>query len=268
MRFSFLFLLALCSMVTAAETETPPLAVEASDSQTNERERRLDDLVSTFEDVASALSAVEDMADADLVASRVAVDFLLLRDINAALEQVSAGGELSPDFARSFSARCASASRAVNDASARLREHHCYESDALSAALSLATLMDNPVGGTKLREAALELVANNLEMLVMLLDEVQDTDTADQVALLVMTSLTYDAELSLFAREQESHALDEEKYDYLTKRIEGVRLDFEDLLTLLAEKGFWGSSLLEKAVRGKGKMPAGSTPSPSLTPDE
>lgn len=255
-------------MATAVETETPPPAVEASDSQTNERERRLDDLASTFEDVALALSAVEDMTDADLVASRVAVDFLLLRDINAALEQVSAGGELSPDFARSFSARCASASRAVNDASARLREHHCYESDALSAALSLASLMNNPAGGAKFREAALELVANNLEMLVMLLDEVQDADTADQVALLVMTSLTYDAELSRFAKEQESHVLDEEKGDYLTKRIEGVRLDFADLLTLLAEKGFWGSSLLEKAVRGKGKMPAESTPSPSLTPDE
>ena len=239
-----------------------------ADGQVNERERRLDDLASTFEDVASALSAVEDMTDADLVASRVAVDFLLLRDINAALEQVGAGGELSPDFARSFSARCASARRAVNDAAERLREHHCYESEALSAALSLATLMNNPAGGTKLREAALELVANNLEMLVMLLDEVRDTDTADQVALLVMTSLTYDAELSRFAKEQEVHALDEEKGDYFTRRIEGVRLDFADLLTLLEEKNFWGSSLLEKAVRGQRGTPAGDASSPSLTPGE
>lgn len=257
MRFFPLFLVALslAAATVDAEAETPILAVETANGLPDEHERRLDDLAATFEDVAAALSAVEDMTDADLVASRVAVDFLLLRDINAALEAVSRGGEaVGPDFARSFETRCATARQAVQEAMERLRNSRCYESDALPAALSLASLMNDPPEGSQLREAGLELVANNLEMLLLLLDEVKDTDTADQVALLVMTSLAYDAELTRFAQEQEQHALEQEKADYLMRRIEGARLDFLELLTLLTEKNFFDSSLLKEALeqqRGK-----------------
>ncbi len=210
-----------------------------------EQEQKLDKLALAYEDLAHALDGVEDITDADLVAARVAADFLLMRELHAAWQGGDAP-EMSPEFAKSFAMRCAEAGKTAKAAMERLREHSCYESDALMAALSLAPLMDSASlqKSPALATAAMELVANNREMIILILDEAVDEATAPQVAALVQAAFVYGEALSAFADEVGDGLLEEEKKQDFGQRFENFNIDFSEHRARLSGKGYFGCEAL------------------------
>lgn len=221
-----------------------------------EQEQKLDKLALAYEDLAHALDGVEDITDADLVAARVAADFLLMRELHAALQRGKTT-ETSPEFAKSFATRCAEAGKTAKAAMERLREHSCYESDALMAALSLAPLMDaaSLQKSPALAAAVMELVANNREMIILILDEAVDNTTASQVAALVQAAFIYGETLSAFADEVGDGLLEEEKKQDFGQRFENFNIDFSEHRARLTEKGYFGCDALRSVFeREAGKQ--------------
>lgn len=205
-----------------------------------EMERNLDKFALAYEDLAAALDGVEDMVDADLVASRVAADFLLLRELSPALNDVKAN-EVSPELARSFTTRCAEAGKTAKAAMERLQGRSCYESEALPAALSLAPLLDVPLQKSPaLATAAMELVVNNKEMIILMLDEAVDEQTAPQVAALVQAALVYGNALAAFSDELGEELLEVEQKRDFGKRVENFNIDFAEHKARLSEAAYFG----------------------------
>lgn len=204
-----------------------------------EIERSADSLISTYEDLSNALAGVQDVTDADLVASRVAVDILLIRQLHASIQSA---GEVaaSADFTKSFATRCAVVSKTVDAAMARLKSCHCYESDALSAALYLLPLISPEVRpGPDMAPYAAELVANNQEVIIMLLDEAVDADSAPLVAELVASAMDYGVELEDFADSVGTDSLTEEQIFFFGQREKNFQLDFAEHKRRLSELKFF-----------------------------
>lgn len=217
----------------------PVYAAEIADA-----ERSVDSLISTYEDLSNALAGVQDVTDADLVASRVAVDILLIRELNVSIQQA---GELetSPKFAKSFATRSAEVSKTVEAAMARLKDCKCYESDALSAALYLIPLVSPDVRpGPDMAEYATELVVNNCEVIIMLLDEATDAESAAIVADLVASAMGYGEELEDFADELGDAAIPEERKFFFGQRMQNYKLDFEAHRERLKEQKFFNCKAL------------------------
>lgn len=216
----------------------------AAEPDGQEVEERLDRLASAYEDLAMALSGVEDLVDADLVAGRAAADFLLLRELHAALS-MTGEGVLSPEFTKSFKTRCEEAARSVEASIARLRENHCFYSDALPAALSLSCLRNEPLQKTPAMAAcAMELLMNNREMVILMLDEAVDEESAPQVAVLVQAALVYDDALAAFVREVGEELLDEEQKRDFGQRMENFTVDLAGHRERLEQSGFYGTMVL------------------------
>lgn len=219
-----------------------------------EDEQKLDQLASAYEDLATALSGVGDMTDADLVAARVAVDFLLLRDLNAALAGVGKD-EMRPDFSKSFMTRCSEAGRTAEAAMERLRRNSCFESDALPAALSLASLMKGPLKKSPaLATAAMELLVNNKEMVILMLDEAVDAESSVQVAALVQAALAYGEVLSSFVEETGEDLLEVEQKQDFGQRIENFNIDFAEHKARLSADGYYGCAELRALFERDGKQ--------------
>lgn len=219
-------------------------------------EQKLDNLASAYEDLSSALAGVEDMTDADLVAARVAVDFLLLRDLDAAL-RASDGMGVDHASVRSFVVRCTEAARTTQSAMEHLRQNSCFESDALQAALSLAILMSDPDQKSQiLATSAKELVANNKEMVILLLDEAVDEVTAPQVAVLVQAALVYGTSLASFAEEQGDELLSIEQKDEFSQRLENFAIDFAEQRSRLSVEEYFGSKALRSLFEQESVVPA------------
>lgn len=227
-------------MTVGMAVYAPALAEQASP----EEEQKIDKFALTYEDLANALDGVEDATDADLVAARVAADLLLLRELNTELRGVEAT-EMSPEFAQSFATRCAEAGKTSREAMERLRERSCFESDALQAALSLAPLVDAPLQKSPaMATAAMELVANNREMVILILDEAADEATAPQVAALVQAAMAYGEALSAFAAEVGVELLEIEQKQDFGQRFENYQIDFAEHRSRLMEREYFGCDAL------------------------
>lgn len=204
-----------------------------------EIERSADSLISTYEDLSNALAGVQDVTDADLVASRVAVDILLIRQLHATLQSAGASSA-SADFTKSFASRCAVVSDTVDAAMARLKACHCYESDALNAALYLLPLISPEVRpGPDMAPYVAELVANNQEVIIMLLDEAVDASSAPLVAGLVASAMDYGEELAELASSVGTESLSAEHIFFFGQRKKNFELDFAEHKRRLTECKFF-----------------------------
>lgn len=238
--------LAPASAVHLADAAEP---ARAGESGPTANELNLDRLISVYEDLAAALSGVEDSTDADLVASRVAADFLLLRGMG---QVISGGEEVSTDTMRSFRLRNEHARSAVSNATARLRENNCYGSAALPAALSLSVLISGKTpSGADAESAVQELVANNREMMSMLLDEAVDKESAAQVAGLINTSLRCEAALSAYAEEVGTAHLDEEQRSHYARRQNDFLIDIRNHHARLNPNEYFGNAFLRDFVESR-----------------
>lgn len=214
-------------------------------------ELNLDRLISVYEDVATALSSVDDSTDADLVASRIAADFLLLRGMGQTIFTSSNGAEVNSDTLRSFRLRRERASSAIETATARLREHSCYGSEALPAALSLSCLISGKAPtGPAAETAVQELLSNNREMMSLLLDEAIDSDSAEQVANLIGSSLRCEAALSAYAKEVGAAGLDAEQIEFYAQRQRDFHIDLQNHRERLEPQNYYGNTFLREFIEG------------------
>ena len=209
-------------------------------------EQKLEKMAVSFEDVAEALRAVQDVHDADLVASRVAVNFLMLRNLHQEMLAMQSNADVRPEYAKEFTQRCAEARKSAVASIVALQQQEYYGSVALPAATSLAALMKDPLPPDKAARAAWELKLNNMEMIVLLLDEVRDPETAATVTSLVEYALACGEILEMFAEEYASHPLDEESSMYYGRRVEDYHVDFGRLVEFLKEHNYYDSAELRQ----------------------
>lgn len=241
------------SAVPAADEKAPAPAGEVALSAD---ELNLDRLISVYEDVATALSSVDDSTDADLVASRVAADFLLLRGMGQALFTPGSGAEVNSDTLRSFHLRRERARTAVEAATARLRENSCYGSEALPAALSLSGLISGKAPtGPAAETAAQELLSNNREMMSLLLDEATDSDSAEQVANLIGSALRCEAALSAYVEEVGKGSLDSEQLEFYAQRRRDFHIDLRNHRERLEPQNYYGNAFLREFIEGLLTLP-------------
>ena len=215
------------------------VASSAHAADSAEIERSADSLISAYEDLSNALAGVQDVTDADLVASRVAVDILLIRQLHASIQ---GAGEITAGeaFTKSLATRCALVSKTVDAAMERLKNCRCYESDALNAALYLIPLISPDVRpGPDMALHAAELVANNREVIIMMLDEAENVASAPLVAELVASAMDYGVELEAFAASLGEDSIPEEQRAYLKQRRENYELDFAEHRRRLSELKFF-----------------------------
>lgn len=209
-------------------------------------EKKLEAMALAFEDVAEALGSVKDVSDADLLASRVAVDFLLLRPLHAEMVALKHNPEVNAEYAETFIRRCAEARKTAVAAIQALQKQDFYGSASLPAATSLAALMKGPLAPEKAAPAALELKVNNMEMIVLLLSEVEDKESAETVASLVEYALACGKILEEFATEYESQPIDAESSVYYARRVEDYHVDFGNLAESLKACHYHNSEKLRR----------------------
>lgn len=209
-------------------------------------EQKLETMAVSFEDVAEALLSVQDVNDADLVASRVAVNFLMLRNLHAEMLAMQNNADVRPEYAKAFALRCAEARKSAIASIAALQQQDYHGSVSLPAATSLAALMKAPLPPDKAARVAWELKLNNMEMVVLLLDEVSDAESADTVASLVEYALACGEILESFAEEHASHPLDEETSMYYGRRVEDYHVDFGRLAESLKAHNYYDSAKLRQ----------------------
>lgn len=236
--FHFLFT-AACVCVTSVHG-----AYGAQESSA--AEAKLETLALAFEDVAEALATVQDVSDADLLASRVAVDFLLLRNLHAEMVEMKTNPDVREEYAKAFILRCTEARKTAISAIQSLRKQDYFGSAALPAAASLASLMKEPLQPQKAAHAAWELKVNNMEMIVRLLSEVNDKPSAEMAASLVEYAIACGKILEKFATEYESQPLDAESSVYYASRVEDYHVDFGNLLAALKACNYYDSERLKR----------------------
>lgn len=245
---SLVSLTLLPAIVDASEGSVPP-ATRQEEAPTAD-ELNLDSIITVYEDVATALSSVDDSTDANLVASRVATDFLLLRGMGQNLADYS-GVKVNSETMRSFQLRREQARSAVESARTRLRENSFYGSEALQAALSLSGLISGKSpAGPAAETAVQELLANNREMMSLLLDEAKDAATAEQVTNLIEAALRCETALSAYAKEVGNAHLDDEQRDFYSQRRKDFYIDLQNHRERLAPLDYFRNSFLREFIEG------------------
>lgn len=232
-----------------------PCAAAQEPQTLSAAEQRLETLATAFEDVAEALLTVQDVNDADFIASRVAVDFLMLRPLHAEMLAMQNHADVRPEYAKTFTARCAQARKSAIASITTLQQSDFHGSASLPAATSLAALMKGPLPPDKAAHAAWELKLNNMEMIVLLLDEVHDTASAETVAALVEYALACGEVLEQFATECESFPLDAESSVYYGRRVEDYHVDFGRLAAALQECNYYDSPKLRQVFAPDSPQP-------------
>lgn len=217
-----------------------------AERELTEAEQKLENMATAFEDVAEALATVQDVKDADFVASRVAVDFLMLRDLHAAMGAMKNNADVSAEYAQSFVQRCTKARESAVACIAALQQCDYLGSAALPAATSLAALMKEPQPANVMAEAAMELKVNNMEMIVLLLDEVEDAESAETVANLVGYALAHGEILEAFAQEYEAHPMHPDSAVYFARRVEDSHVDFANMAAELRDCQYFNCEALRR----------------------
>lgn len=204
--------------------------------------QNVEDIISFWEDMATALDDVRDVTDADLVATRVALDILLIREWYGDTEATSGAD-------KAVKARAAAAAKTAATAVARVKAKHYYESDALKAAVQLLPLVDPAVKpGASFAPAVAELRMNCRETIIELLEEVDDAESADIVAKLVDATMICCDWLDELADEIGDADMDEEQELFIERRMDSYEADLKELKTRLKKEHFYGSVELKTVL--------------------
>lgn len=144
-----------------------PLAAVCSAATPQEKsvqDQNVEDIISFWEDMTTALDDVSDVTDADLAATRVALDIILIREWYGDTE-ATAGAD------KAVKARAAAAAKTAATAVAGVKAKHYYESDALKSAVQLLPLVDPAVKPcASMAPAVAELRMNCRETIIELLE--------------------------------------------------------------------------------------------------
>lgn len=213
--------------------------------QSSPHEETLDRFARVFEDLAAALVSIENKVEADMVASRVAVDFLGLAELNPIVMGLK-DNKPSPSFSQSFALRSQEAGRTVGVAMERLRSHACYNSRALVAAMALGGLLDKKLTREQAAECAAELMVNNQECLVRLLQETRDADSADKVAFLIRANRDSGDILEKFAMQYRDVSMDRARQSERSARAEMAASAMMSTLDALQKKNYYDSVRLKE----------------------
>lgn len=212
-------------------------------------ELNLDRYLAIYEDLGAALANVDNATDADLVAVRVAADFLLLRGMDHAISRSDTSSSLSPEFLRSFQTRREQVRSSVDDSIRRLREANCYGSTALPAALTLFCHIAGTAPSKEEAEVALqELLSRNLEMMLFLLEKAVDAKSAAVVASLMESACQCKAALVAYGEELGAAELPPDQLSFFVER----RMKASAAILLLKNKleavDFHGCEALRRSV--------------------
>lgn len=225
-------LLPCCALCAAAEPCAPAAA-----------EQELDRFVSLLEDVAAALGSVRDMQEAELVAPRVAADFIAIKALHETVHGMDDSG-VSADFIKSYATRGAQARAAAAAAVQHLRENACFESRSLPLALSFAGLLTDKLSEAQAEGAVTLLLADNREQMALLLARVGDAPSAEQVAALLEPMLTCDDALAAFAHAHAASGVSEEA----ARRLNEAELGFAAAVRALNSRDFCGNAALRELL--------------------
>lgn len=196
----------------------------------------------------AALSSVQSKVEADVVASRVAVDFILLQRLNREVLRINTNA-VTPAFAREFTERCTKAQQQVQTAVERLSAVHCFESKALESALTLASLVSGKLEDSVALQACRELVLSNLELSNRLLKEVKDYESAEKVAPMLKVALSCGRVINEFRGGLESrHQVPPCEADF-EQRLQRFREESAKCLELLQIEGFYDSVSLRHVLQ-------------------
>lgn len=220
----------------------------AGEEASAENEKLLGQFASAFEDAVTALSSVQSKTEADVVASRVAVDFILLQRLNREVLRINPNA-VSPSFAREFTERSTKAQQQVQAAAERLSSVRCFESKALEAALSFASLVSGQLEDHAALQACRELVLNNLELSNRLLKEIRDYDSAEKIAPMLKVVLSCGRIINEFrgGLESRGQALPPE-HDF-DRRLQRFREESAKNLERLQLEGFFDNRALREVLQ-------------------
>ena len=184
-----------------------------------------------LEDLTEALEGVEDPTSADLVAARVAVDYLVLHRCAAAQGAQSAALE----------ERVKAAAEAVQQA-------ECYGSPGLRAALELSRMRlgeATPLPRSEAAVCALELLLNSRDVLILLLDSVNNAASAKAVVPHLESALAYAQVLQDFAGQFSESEPDAARAESLYRQLEDSRRDLQQAIGTVMEQDCYGSAALQ-----------------------
>lgn len=218
-----------------------------------ENEKLLGQFAAVFEDVVAALTDVQTKAEADVVASRVAVDFILLQRLNREVLHIDTK-VVRPAFAREFAERCTRAQSQVKEAAGRLAGVRCFGSKALEAALTLATLVSGQLSDEAAILAGRELVVNHLEVSSRLLREVKDFESAEKVAPMLKVALECGRVLNEFRLSYESRGQSLMKEPDFEERVRRFREDLARSMEQLQIEGFYDSVMLREVLQAESPL--------------
>lgn len=200
-----------------------------------------------WEDLSLALREVRSTEDANLAASRIAVDFLGLAEMGAAAQGASASaGELDELFG--FDRRCKEAAAQISASLQRLRESEHFHSRPLVAALSLAALLRDQLPDARGVECAEELLTNNHEIIVKMLQQVHDVNSADAIAKLVKVARSHGDALEQFSKRYRGVSPSSLWQQERAARAEKASAAMVRLMEELQKNGYYGSSLLRSMM--------------------
>lgn len=212
------------------------------------RERHLDQFASTYDDLAAALASVSDREEADFVASRVALDFILLHRLDRRLKDEQ-GEQIRDCMIARFVNRCDQSRQAVCVAMERLKLEDCFGSSALEAALELSHLQDGRLSLARARELGRRLHLNSAESELRLLRRVNDRDSAQTIAPLLHCVRSCGRSVDEYLTEYAGAAAESCAADEVAERLEAVQEEMGRVLQELRQRGYYGCRELEDEFR-------------------
>lgn len=234
----------------SAEAAAPVASAKpaASEMVLSCRERYLDQFASTYDDLAAALASVSDREEADFVASRVALDFILLHRLDRRLKDEQ-GEQIRGCMIARFVNRCDQSRRAVCEAMERLRLEDCFGSAALEAALELSQLQDGRLPLARAGELGRRLHLNSAESTLRLLRRVNNSDSAQTIAPLLHCVRSCGRSVDEYLAEYAGAASVACEADEVAERLEAVQGEMGRALQELRQQGYYGCRELEDEFR-------------------
>ncbi len=190
-----------------------------------------DATLTALEDLVEALEGVSDATSADLIAARIAVDYLVLHDC-APTENA---------LATELENRVQALSEAVQQA-----EFH--GSPGLRAAMSLARMRPGhaePLPRSAAAAAGLALMVNSRDVIIMLLDSVNNLSSAEAVVPHLESVLAYAQVLQDFAGQFAESELEAAEGEELYRQLEDSRRDLQESVGTVLDEDCFGSAALK-----------------------
>lgn len=232
----------------AASAEAASAEAAASETELSSRERHLDQFASIYDDLAAALASVSDREEADFVASRVALDFILLHRLDRRLK-VEQGEPIRDCMIARFVNRCDQSRRAACEAMERLRLEDCFGSTALEAALELSHLQDGRLPLARAGELGRRLHLNSAESTLRLLRRVNNRDSAQEIAPLLHCVRSCGRSVDEYLAAYAGAAAVACEADEVAERLEAVQGEMGRALLELRQQGYYGCRELEDELR-------------------